>query len=250
MQALGKVPADEFLEQLADRCYEYHPVPARLAGRAAVITSARRAVAAAQDRGYTSRAEISRWHSMTLWFGHRFARDPQLPWVAEWLTDPAKPAKLAGAQLVALDFLDRIAGLHNRNHLRALRAADGLRPSGFQAAEAALPRALADWIAPIWPAKTAAVGAPAVANFVESALGRARAHGLTDPPAAALFAAVGWFLGSYFDEDPLFPWAAQALREPSAERATALDRGVRRYLQAALAAYAGAAPAEAEALCP
>lgn len=238
MERLGQVPGEVFVEQLADRCFDYHPVPARLAGRPAVVESARQAVAAAAAAGYNTRVDVSRWYSMTLWFGHGFARDPQLPWIAEWLTAPAKSSKIAGAQLAALDYLDRITGLHGRYHLQALRSAAASEPLGFTARPGQWAVDLRGWIVALWPAKAARTGDAALSGFLDTVALRAARYDLRASGEVAVFASIAWFLGCDFDTDPLFPWAAKALREPAAQfRAEQLERMSRNYLALALAAF-------------
>lgn len=167
--------------------------------------------------------------SLRFLLGSYFNEDPQWPWVADLLKDEApETARMRMTPIYdqAMTLLDAMIGPDNeylRQTLGVLR-----QPQVFDS----LPEApsvghrLLLLLQALAPQKYQALGEDALRNLVRQGYSAARQHGLTTERGAMIYLALVLVLGTGFDRDPLYPWAAAVLANPAladpAEKAKAL----------------------------
>jgi len=114
-----------------------------------------------------------------------------------------------------------------------------LRPEQIQAFKLAAQSRFENWmvryIARRSPANISASGEEAVRRLIRLGIRRSQASGISKGAETCTYILIMLVLGSDFDTDPLYPWAAELLRgqpdSPAAERVALLRRRTRRFLE-------------------
>jgi hypothetical protein len=105
-----------------------------------------------------------------------------------------------------------VAGEANEYLIRALMRAHKLDISSLDGVPPEkLSRELTSLLGRLYPEKWAFQGEGANHLVAERAVAAAGEHGLTRPAGAVLFAALAFFTGSGFAQDPQLPWVAETL---------------------------------------
>lgn len=223
-----------FEDELTSVVMATYPGACRQAGgREQVGMLVRRGVAEAASKAYSSRRQASVYVSLMLMLGTDFADDPQLPWVADYLgaqsiADPTM--RLEQLFAAALDYLgatagedgEWIAGALTRMRAFELSAAPGRTGEGWISDVAAI-------LKQFYPEKYHHQGDTAMRRMIWIGARRARQAGLAERHGVFVFVSLMFMLGSGFDRDPLFPWAARVLNDAAHGSETA--RAARLYAE-------------------
>jgi uncharacterized membrane protein len=151
-----------------------------------------------------------------LLFGSDFDTDPQLPWAAPTLKDPAAGDQMARAERLWLrtqDFLDRVAGPGGELTRDALRRARRAAAED-QSEPPPGPDELLRGLEALHPQRCQAIGEAAMRAVAARAAELARPYA-AEAGALPLFATLVFLLGHGVAADPQFPWAAAALAKAS-----------------------------------
>jgi hypothetical protein len=248
MEVFEKIAVRRFEDGLLDHLRTFFPAHAATLGDQQLGRVIRYGLQRAQSRNVQTERGVYQYLALMFMLGSLFDEDPQLPWAAaqEPLTPPAatagEPAESAPAPPAevpetpdaqiervygeAMAFLDQTAGpdngfLHQTlNLLRQPQVFDGLPAApSFGHRLLLLLQALA-------PAKYQALGDEPVRALVRSGYEAAKRHGFVTEPGMMNYIALAYVLGSGFDRDPVYPWAAATLSDPAlvnpAQRSAAL----------------------------
>jgi hypothetical protein len=231
LQAFRKVAVERFEERLLAHVEKHFTAQSRRLGRAQMLVVIRHSLERGAVHGFTTERDACLYLSLTLRLGGFFDIDPQLPWAAAILSDPAlsdPSLRIDCLYAEASDFLRRVIG-PDAGQLRAALA----RLAGDP------PPALAGGVLPllcgVFPEKYEVVGEEALRLLIAQGLPAAARHGIAAGPGATLFLLFMFLLGSGVDADPQFPWAAVALAVPGSEAAARLYAAGRAELAAVLA---------------
>ncbi len=152
-----------------------------------------------------------------LWLGSRFDSDFQYPWAGAALTDPdiegeREKADRLGAASVA--YMQELAGPGERYFLE-------LRNRLIGSGSTLIDDWMADSGSPVsarcaacFPQKWAMMSAEARSGLIAAGKRQSARYGMHDPAAVSVFTLLMFLLGSAFDTDPQFPWAAAILQDP------------------------------------
>lgn len=224
-----------FADALVEVLRHSYPHACRQAGgAAAVATLVARALASAAEQGYTSGRPAGVYVALTVILGVDFQRDPQLPWVADYLddTDIADPTQRI-EQLFArtIDYLGVTGGEHGECMARAVRrlAALDLGAIAPSIGERWL-RDMARLCALLYPEKYAEQGKAATLAMLRAGMACAARHRLRGRADFLVYLALMFLLGSGFDHDPLHPWAGAILHGSDAQAGA--TRGARLHAAA------------------
>lgn len=252
MEAFESVATRRFEAGLADHFRAFFPQHAATQGDAQLQKVLRYGLQRAESRGLKTERGIYVYLALMFLLGSGFDQDPQLPWAAREVereppapakpevapsaaavaAEPAKPAAGAAAEGAdetpketadariervygqAMAYLDRTVGPGNefmRQSLSVLR-----QPQVFEGLPAApsFGHRLLLLLQMLAPEKYRALGEDSLRNLVRHGYENAKRHGIATEHGIMNFVALALLLGSGFDRDPLYPWAAAALSDP------------------------------------
>ena len=227
--------------RLVEHFLRSYPRECRLAGgRPAVVTLVRAGMAAAEGHGLASEQQAARYIGLMIMLGSAFDQDPQLPWAAALLGDTgfAPAARIATVYDRALEYLGEIAGEDGELIVRAMLRIRGFDLAGVPRAPADQEGELCALLGGLYPQKLAAQGERPTRALIRQAVARAAEHRLVGDAGIAVFVTLAFMLGSGFDQDPLYPWAARALADTTVTdepaRVALLHREAMAYLNDSL----------------
>jgi hypothetical protein len=241
MEILARVPLSSYESEMVGHFFKFYPRECERAGNAQVLKLVQLGVARAEAHGYRAQREAGLYVNLMLCLGCDFDRDPQFPWAAEQIGGRSTGSSLARinrAHRATIDYLRKTAG-ENQGYLA--RALLRMRAYDLAAApastSASLEGELCTLLARFYPEKTAFQGDDAVRALVRHAIQRAGALGISGGAGLTIVTTLMFMLGSGFDHDPMYPWAARALDPANQKTAPemALYQASMDYLALALA---------------
>ena len=258
MQAFEKIAVQRFEEGLLEHVRTFFPEHAAALGETALRRVLRYGLQRAESRGLRGERGVYLYVALMFLLGSGFEDDPQLralP-VLQMAPMPAEPPAQAAAETgsgpvpdvaesgpetpdqrietiyqQASVLLDRIAGPEQTplplmlNVWRQPQVYEGLSGPSIGHRLLLLLQMLA-------PEKYRALGEEALRGLVRLGYENAKRQGLTTEPGLMHYVALMFMLGSSFDHDPLYPWAAAVLGDPALQDAAQKGAALR---EAALA---------------
>ena len=229
--------------KLARHFMQYYPRECRDAGgEPGVLKLVRLGIVSATQHGYVTLKEAGFYVGLMVMLGVDFEVDPQIPWAAQKLDDvgvPDRERRILNVHEEALDFLGRTAGENSENIVKAMIRLKSVDLKEFPQPSAAswgndVFALLSRW----YPQKVEAQGEGPTKALIRTTSAAAAKYRITSAPGLGLYATLMFMLGSGFDRDPLYPWAARALTNPGipneAARVTTLHRDALGHVQASL----------------
>jgi hypothetical protein len=219
MKALRRVRWISFEEEMLLHLTKYFPLDCQLLGSRQIRKVIRHGIERADSHGFTAKGEICRYIDLSLALGSHFDRDPQLPWVAPLLriSEAGDPSTaMSRLQGRAMEHLEHVSGRRGEHYVRALLRARSLTlEERTQVGAAGFEPYLKFLLAYLHPEKFQLLGDAEMNALLALARADAEARGLEGAEALKLHITSMFLLGSYYAEDPLFPWAAEVLGSPS-----------------------------------
>jgi hypothetical protein len=229
------------VKNFANRVYEhlqkFFPEQCQYLGADQVREAIRLGLKQAEHYHLVSERDVYFYISLMFLLGSHFDEDPQLPWVAELLREPTPETahiRMAPVYDQAMTLLDSMVGPKNEY----LRQTLGMLQQS-QVFES-LPEApsfghrLLLLLQALAPQKYQILGDAILRDVVRHGYGAAKQHGLTTERGAMIYLSLAFLLGSGFDHDPLYPWAAEALADPGltdpGQKSAALYAAARKHL--------------------
>ena len=247
MEAFEKIAARRFDDSLLDHFQAFFPQHAATLGETQLGRIARYGLQRAESRGLKTERAIYLYIALMFLLGSRFDEDPQLPWALRHVevekASVAKPEVATEAALAettaeavsgkaddapketaderiervygqAMVFLDQTVGPDNeflRQSLIVLGQSQIFE--GLPTAPSFGHRLLL-LLQMLAPEKYQVLGEEILRNLVRHGYENAKRHGMTAEHGIMNYVALAFILGSGFDRDPLYPWAAATLNEP------------------------------------
>lgn len=251
MEVFETIAARRFEEGLLDHFRAFFPQHAAVLGEAQLQRVLRYGLQRAESRGLGTERGIYLYIALMFMLGSRFDEDPQLPWAAREVKEekpaspkPPVPAEAGMAETAptetageaaagtegeapketadariervygqAMAFLDQTVGPDNeflRQSLNVLRQSQTFE--GLPTAPSFGHRLLL-LLQMLAPEKYRTLGEELSRDLVRHGYENAKRHGIATERGIMSFVALAFVLGSGFDRDPLYPWAA-ALSAP------------------------------------
>jgi hypothetical protein len=217
MRRLRHVPANAFEAQLVRHFFRFYPDECGRAGEPQVRKMVQLAIRRAAVHGYFARREVALYANLMVILGCSFDLDPQIPWAAEQLNDLAIEDSFPRIRRVfasTLAYLEACFGAENGQMLRTL-----VRIRDFDLAFVPQSRGLqfhddlCEILRKFCPPKYEHQGEAANRALVRAGIKVAESYGITGNTGRAVCVTLMFMLGSGFDEDPMYPWAARVLRD-------------------------------------
>lgn len=223
MGAFESAAVRAFEDRMVEHFTQHLPRHCEAVGEPQVRAVVRLGVRRAEAHGLVSEGEVCFYIGLMLALGSFFDTDPQVPWAGERLDDELAPSPSARADQThdeAVAFLERTAGRDGGLYLRALERFCEAPPDEVSPSRGtSLETAVCERLAGLWPQKAEALGPAQLLRLVRHGIGCAKGHGIVSERGVAVYVSLMFLLGSGFDRDPQYPWAAAALEDPAASAA-------------------------------
>jgi hypothetical protein len=168
----------------------------------------------AAAHGFDTKGDVRDYICLMFRLGSYFDEDPFFPWVAEVLPErgmTAPSATMDGLWAAATAYWTRVAGDRGQYHAGALLRVRETPYESFAAIGAPDARTL-------YPEKCRDLSGNSFRRVTDLGRASVQQYGMAVQEALPLYLALMLVLGSHFDRDPLYPWAAAVLQEtPAAE---------------------------------
>jgi len=226
---LAKIAIKRFEDSMVVHIKEFFPKYFEIMGKPIIRNVIQYGIDRAEDYDFTTERDVSLYISLMIMLGSNFDVDPQLPWAGRILTDESIQDSIARIDRLydtAMDYLDRVSGLESQYYKRALV---NVRDYPFnelsQTGVSNIERKAMSQLQKIWPQKYESIDSLTERLFINSGIEIANNYNFTSERGVGLYIALMFMLGSGFNKDPQFPWAAAVLNDKStADQATRIDR--------------------------
>jgi len=238
-EELGKVSLKRFEDSMVEHIREFFPEQYDALGETVVRNVIEYGVDRAEAHGFETEPDVNMYIDLMLLLGSNFDTDPQLPWAAEILQEESTEDELTEEESTedesiedesiaepvgrveklydqAIEYLDRIEGPEDEYLVNAL---DEFSDISFE--ELPLTRSedientTISLLRRIWPEKCQVVGHAALRNLIRYGGESAQCYNITSQRGVVLYTVLMFMLGSGFDTDPQFPWAASTVKDES-----------------------------------
>ena len=233
-EELGKISLKRFEDSMVEHIREFFTEQYDALGESVVRKVIEYGVDRAEAHGFETEPDVNMYIDLMLLLGSNFDTDPQLPWAAEILQEESMEDESMEDELIedesiaepvgqveklydqAIEYLDRIEGPEDEYLVNAL---DEFSDISFE--ELPLTRSedikntTVSFLQRIWPEKCQVVGHAALPNFIRYGEESSHCYNITSQRGVVLYIVLMFMLGSGFDTDPQFPWAATVLKDES-----------------------------------
>lgn len=220
MDAFAEAALKNFENSMVDHVRQFLPRHLEILGEPTVRQVIRLGIDRGSVYGLISQHDLCLYITLMFLLGSSFDEDPQLPWADTILSDESILDNAQRTEQLydeAVDFLDKAAGNENEYQMRALVT---LRKHPIQETWKPGPGSLEDRILAqlrdVWPQKCERVGDGPLRLLIHRGIEAARSHQLAGELGALIYVGLMFLLGSGFDADPQYPWAAAVLNDTSA----------------------------------
>lgn len=214
--ALERTDVPEFEDFMVEHLKVFSPLHSQSLGEAGIRSLIQAGTERARRHGFTRRGPV-RFHIETaILFGIDFDTDPQYPWLAPLLDDPALAEEVERADRVhevVTDYLERVAGDDRGLARRSLQRARSLPFEPISTTAPDFADRLIERASATYPEKAAAVGRPALLRLIDRAVEEARRWDSATDAGVCLFFGIMFSVGHGFIVDPKYPWVANTLRQ-------------------------------------
>jgi hypothetical protein len=204
----------KFEDEMVEHSREFSPQLCKVLGDEQLRLALRSAIQRADGYGFTNRGSIRLFIEMTFLYGSAFDSDPQYQTLSEVLRD--SDDQMDRAEQIyqsSLDYIEKVYGpdeVSLRNAFREL-STFAQRPLSFSFDNLA-PRLVRD-IFGIFPQKAAYLGDATLKVLIDEGITMAKRYGFATVRHTALMVLLMFMFGHGCDEDPLYPWISQTLRD-------------------------------------
>jgi len=229
MQAFEQAALKSFESRMVEHIQKHFPKHFELLGEPVVRKAIQLGIDRGGVQGLITEHDLCLFITLMFLLGSSFDEDPQLPWADALLSDESIEDSAERTERLwdeAIEYLDYVAGEENEYVIRALvTLSKHPAREAWQASQGTLEERILAQLQAVWPQKHERVGLGALRHLVHRGTEAAERYGLADGFAVAVYVVLMFMLGSGFDTDPQFPWAAAILSDASpAGRATRADR--------------------------
>ena len=210
---------------LLEHVRTFFPDHAATLGAAQLDRVVRYGLQRAESRGIQTDRGVHLYLGLMFMLGSRFDEDPVLPWAALVKAPDAPATDVAPPETAdacietlygqAMAFLDQTVGADNQLLRQTLKVWG--QPQLFENLPPApsVGHRLLLLLQTLSPEKYLALGEDLLRTLVRHGYETAKRRGLTADHGLMSYIALAFMLGSGFEQDPLYPWAAAVLNDPA-----------------------------------
>jgi hypothetical protein len=217
IKAFKQVRLDVFKEKMLVHLQEYFPEDCGILGEKQTKRVIDYGIAKAEEHGFPSSGDTCRYISLMFLLGSHCDKDPQIPWAGELLTDKNIVSPRTRMNLLyekTLEYLGRIAGPNGEYYKRVLLKVRSRSFEAFtQKGGGDITLSMGPFLKDLYPQKYQELGEERVAAVTGLAQQQAGMYGLVTREGFLVYAGLMFLLGSHFDLDMLYPWAAAVLND-------------------------------------
>jgi len=212
----------EHIKEFFPKYYEIHKEPLI---RKVILY----AVGRAESYNLITERDVCLYINLVFLLGSNFDTDPQLPWAAAILNDETITDSVTRIDKLhdkGMEYLDQVAGIENEYLGRALLKVREIPIEDFVTTPTANSGDIAiTQLQKIWQQKCQYMSETTLHKFIRDAIESAKDYNVTTQRGIVLYTALMFLLGSGFDKDLQFPWAAKVLKDQSiSTESTRIDR--------------------------
>ncbi|WNG26240.1 hypothetical protein F0U62_21080 [Cystobacter fuscus] len=204
----------KFEEHIFQQVVEAFPTHYRVLGTTPLRATIHLGFTRAGSYGFRFKRSLRTYVDLMFMLGSGFDTDPQLPWAAAALANPLCKDEVERTDLLfsaANAYLMNVTGPSNEHLLDALvRARTMVLSTGLTVEEVAPPL-----LQVLMPTKYDKLGPEGIARLLQHGRKAAARYGITAADGVTLYVTLMFIMGASFDEDPLAPWAASILTDPT-----------------------------------
>jgi len=207
------VARERFAVDMAAHAREYQPLLCESFSDTELRAATDPLIAQAASHGFTKRGQAKLFVELGLLYGSSFVDDPQVPWIAEVLADPAIPfpeGKARALHRQANEHLDKVFG-QNGEYAHAARKRIGDNTEWPTPTSDQLEDYLLTKLEQIHPEKVAYTGKEPLRALIVEARSLAKKWEMNSPRAAGVMAVLMNQFGHGCDVDPFYPWINRTL---------------------------------------
>lgn len=228
-EEMGKISLKRFEDSMVEHIKEFFPENYDALGEPVVRNVIEYGVDRAEAHGFETEPDVNMYIDLMLLLGSHFDTDPQLPWVKEILEDETIADPVVRTEKLydqAIEYLDHIEGPEDEHLLNAL---DEVSEISFEDLPLApsynIEKTTVSFLQRIWPEKCRTLGNDTLNRLIRYGTESAQRYQITGQRGVVLYTVLMFILGSGFDTDLQFPWAASVLKEESTiNEAARIDR--------------------------
>lgn len=218
-EELGKIALKRFEDSMVEHIKEFFPKYYEVHGESLIREIIQYAVQHAGNYDFVTERDVCLYINLVLLLGSNFDIDKQLFWAEEILKDEnitSSATRIDRLYDKAMEYFDRVAGTENEFLGRALLRIREISIENFSQtpAENTIDVSVA-LLQEIWPRKCQELGETTLNNLIGEAVISAKVYNITSERGLVLYTWLMFMLGSGFDKDPQFPWAAKILHDES-----------------------------------
>jgi hypothetical protein len=233
MQAFEQAAMARFQSSMVAHLRQLAPKHCNAVGEAGLHQVVRTGIERVKKHGFTKRGPVRFYLDLTIMLGSDFDTDPQYPWTAALLDDPATPDEMARAERLyekAMDYSANVFGQNYEHEKAAVRRAGLMRYETLPPFTEVSASQIVRYFAAVFPEKVHYLGEAPILVLAARAMALAGQHGLAPERGPAVLAGLMFAFGHGVTMDPQFPWVAATLVKDTQDAATRTERLFRRAL--------------------
>jgi len=226
---LGKISLKRFEDSMVEHIKKFFPKYYEIHGEPIIRDVIQYAIERSNTYDFTTERDVCLYINLVFLLGSNFDKDIQLPWASvilrdETITGPATRIERLNGKV--MEYLDEAVGVENEYLGRALLRIREISFEDFDRSPSPNAGSVAVvQLREIWPHKCRQLGEPVLRRLITEGMKTARSYNITSERGVVLYTALMFLLGSGFDKDPQFPWAASILNDESiTNEAAKVDR--------------------------
>jgi hypothetical protein len=171
-----------------------------------------------EQYGFTMQGPVRFFIELMFMFGSYFDTDAQYPWAGEALSDPSNQMELFRADDLhrrMTDYLTLVSGPENFYAKRALREIRRMLSEALPSTVVSLHTELMPRLQLVYPEKYSYLREDRISAVINSGISVGETAGVSTSESLRLFVILAFTLGHHFADDPLYPWIADTLNDPT-----------------------------------
>jgi hypothetical protein len=227
MAVFEQEAAQKFEDHMVQHLREFAPSHFKILEEAEIRKIIQYGINRAQSNNLRSERSIKVYIETMFMLGSGFASDPQYPWAAEILNDesvPIEAERIDKLHAKVWDYVEHVMPDYRAlaNKSESSRIIETLRKLKEESNQPIAQSAVSEFysrsverLKQLFPKKSEYIGELGLRRLIQRGMELASSHGIISERGIVMCIALMFIVGSGFDNDPLLPWASDALSNES-----------------------------------